>query len=73
MGLSGSKKSKINKNHDKQKVFRIGISAGRNDLNLEGHFQLGYHGKTVKNYTPIENHLQTNKNKVDEPVANINE
>ena len=46
-------------------MFRIGISVGRNDLNLEGHFQLGYHGKTIKNYTPIENHSQTNENKVE--------
>ena len=57
MGHSGSKNPKINKNQDKQKMFRIGISVGRNDLTLEGHFQLGYHGKTIKNYTPVENHL----------------
>ena len=36
-------------------MFRIGLSVGRNDLNLEGHFQLGYHGKTIKNYKPVEN------------------
>ena len=54
MGHSGSKNPKINKNHDKQKMFRIGISVGRNDFTLEGHFQLGYHGKTVKNYTVVE-------------------
>jgi phage protein D len=50
MGHSASKNSKINKNHNKQKMFRIGISAGRNDLNLEGHVQVGY----CKNYNPIE-------------------
>ena len=49
MGHSGSKNPKINKNHDKQKMLKIGISVGRNDLTLEGHFQLGYHGKTIKN------------------------
>ena len=53
MGQSGSKNPKINKDHNKQKMFKIGISVGRNDLNLEGHFQVGYHGKTVKNYKPI--------------------
>ena len=37
-------------------MFRIGISVGRDDLNLEGHFQLEYHGKTIKNYTPVGNH-----------------
>jgi hypothetical protein len=35
-------------------MFRIGISAGRNDLNLEGHVQVGYCSKTVKNYNPFE-------------------
>ena len=47
MGNSASKKPKINKNHNKQKMFRIGISIGRNDLNLEGHLQMGYSGKTI--------------------------
>ena len=53
MGQSGSKNPEINKDHNKQKMLKIGISVGRNDLNLEGHFQVGYHGKTVKNYKPI--------------------
>ena len=73
MGHSGSKNPKINKNHDKQKMFRIGISVGRNDLNLEGHFQLGYHRKTIKNYTPVENHSQTDENKVEGSVPSIEE
>ena len=50
MGHSASKNLKINK----KKMFRIGISVGRNDLNLEGHVQVGYCSKTVKNYNPIE-------------------
>ena len=54
MGHSASKNPKSNKNHSKQKMFRIGISAGRNDLNLEGHVQVGYCSKTVKNYGSIE-------------------
>ena len=38
MGHSANKNPKINKNHNKQKMFRIGISVGRNDsCNLEGH------------------------------------
>ena len=60
MGNSASKKPKINKSHNKQKMFRIGISVGRNDLNLEVHLQMGYSGKTIKNYTPIENAPQEN-------------
>ena len=36
-------------------MFRIGISIGRNDLNVEGHLQMGYNGKTIKNYNkPVE-------------------
>ena len=50
MGQSGSKNPKTNKNHNRQKMFRIGISVGRNDLNVEGHLQVGYNSKTIKNY-----------------------
>ena len=35
-------------------MFRIGISAGRNDLNLEAHVQVGYCSKTIKNYESTE-------------------
>ena len=56
MGHSASKNPKIDKNHNKQRMFRVGISVGRNDLNLEGHLQMGYSSKTVKNYKPNENY-----------------
>ena len=58
MGHSASKNPKINKNHNRQKMFRIGISIGRNDLNVEGHLQMGYNSKTIKNYNkPVETQL----------------
>ena len=58
MGHSASKNPKINKNHNRQKMFRIGISIGRNDLNVEGHLQMGYNSKTIKNYSkPVETQL----------------
>ena len=58
MGHSASKHPKINKNHNRQKMFRIGISIGRNDLNVEGHLQMGYNSKTIKNYNkPVETQL----------------
>ena len=44
---------KRDKNHNRQKMFRFGISFGRNDLNLEGHIQMGYTSKTIKNYGPV--------------------
>ena len=61
MGHSASKNPKINKDHNKQRMFRVGISAGRNDLNLEGHLQMGYSSKTIKNYKPIENSKPVNE------------
>ena len=69
MGNSASKKRKINKHHNRQKKFRIGISVGCNDLNLEGHLQMGYSDKTIKNYTPIENAPQENNSAGNEEHA----
>ena len=43
-----SDKIKRDKNHNRQEMFRFGISFGRNDLNLEGHIQMGYNSKTNK-------------------------
>ena len=55
MGQSGSKNPKTNKNQNRQKMFRIDISVGRNNLNVEGHLQMGYSSKTIKNYSkPVE-------------------
>ena len=61
MGHSASKGPKINKDHNKQKMLRVGISIGRNDLNVEGHLQMGYSSKTIKNYKPIENSKSVNE------------
>ena len=69
MGHSVSKNQKINKNHNWQKMFRIGISLGRNDLNVEGHLQMGYNSKTIKNYNkPVEiQPVQTQMTQVESP------
>ena len=61
MGHTARKTPKIDKDHNKQKMFKIGICVGRNDLNVEGHLQAGYSSKTIKNYKPIENTLTNNK------------
>jgi deferrochelatase/peroxidase EfeB len=66
MGHTASKNPKINKNHNKQKMFRFGISVGRNDLNLEGHVQMGYCSTTVKNYNPAEKTQEDNIQNVEE-------
>lgn len=64
MGTCHSKSDKIkrDKNHNRQKMFRFGISFGRNDLNLEGHLQMGYNSKTIKDYGPIEKHSVSEEN-----------
>ena len=53
MGCKGSKR-KLNKEGEKQKLCKIGLAVGRNELKLEGNFQLGYHSKTYKKYQPTE-------------------
>ena len=59
---SKSERNKRDKNHNRQKMFRFGVSFGRNDLNLEGHLQMGYNSKTIKNYGPIEKQLDLPEN-----------
>ena len=59
MGTCHSKSDKIkrDKNHNRQKMFKFGISFGRNDLNLEGHLQMGYNSTTIKYYGSIDKQL----------------
>ena len=53
MGSRNSKK-KYNKEGEKQKMCKVGLSLGRNDLKLEGNFQLGYHSKIDKKYQAVD-------------------
>ena len=53
MGSRHSKK-KYNKEGQKQKMCKVGLSFGRNDLKLEGNFQLGYHSEIDKKYDPVD-------------------
>ena len=53
MGCKGSKR-KLNKEGEKQKLCKIGLAVGRNDLKLEGNFQLGYHSKIHKKYEAVD-------------------
>ena len=70
--ISKRESPKINKNHHRQKIFRLGISFGRNDLNLEGHLQMGYNSKTIKNYKTVENMdaLEPNDSETNKIVQN---
>ena len=54
MGSRHSKK-KYNKEGHKQKMCKIGLSLGRNNLKLEGNFQLGYHSEIDKKYEAVDN------------------
>ena len=53
MGSKHSKK-KYNKEGHKQKMCKVGLSLGRNDLKLEGNFQLGYHSEINKKYEAVD-------------------
>ena len=64
MGHSNSKK--MNKAHHKQKIFRAGVSVGCNNLNLEGHLQMGFCSKTIKNFSLIENNKLIENDKLVE-------
>ena len=53
MGCKSSKK-KFNKEGEKQKIFKVGLSFGRNDLKIEGNFQTDYHSKINKKYIAVD-------------------
>ena len=52
MGSRHSKK--YNKEGEKQKMCKVGLSLGRNDLKLEGNFQVGYLSKVDKKYEAVD-------------------
>ena len=35
-------------------MCKVGLSLGRNDLKVEGNFQLGYHSKIDKKYEAVD-------------------
>ena len=70
-GISDSVKR--NKNHNRQKMFRFGISFGRNDLNVEGHLQMGYNSKTIKNYGPLREHPMVQNDNVSSEIVSEEE
>ena len=53
MGSRHSKK-KYNKEGEKHKMCKVGLSLGRNDLKLEGNFQVGYLSKVDKKYEAVD-------------------
>ena len=53
MGSRHSKR-KYNKEGHKQKMCKIGLSLGRNQLKVEGNFQFGYHSEIGKKYEAVD-------------------
>ena len=53
MGSRHSKK-KYNKEGHKQKMCKVSLSLGRNDLKVEGNFQFGYHSEIDKKYQAVD-------------------
>ena len=57
MGSRHSKR-KYNKEGRKQKMCKIGLSLGRNQLKVEGNFQFGYHSEIDKKYNAVDGEPQ---------------
>ena len=53
MGSRPSKR-KYNKEGHKQKLCKIGLSLGRNQLKVEGNFQFGYHSEIDRKYEAVD-------------------
>ena len=68
MGCAGSKKKKrLNKDVDKRKVCKVGLSLRRGNTNVEGCLKTEYYGKTKKKYSSIKNKLATIEEE-EEPI-----
>ena len=73
MGCSGSKerKRRLNKDIDKNKVCKVGLTLRRGNINVEGCLKTEYYGKTKKSYLPIKRPLQPIKEEGEELVEEI--
>ena len=65
MGSRPSKR-KYNKEGHKQKMCKIGLSLGRNQIKVEGNFQFGYHSEIDKKYHAVDGEPQ------EEDISEIN-
>ncbi len=65
--VSSKRKRRLNKDIDKKKVCKVGLSLRRGNTNVEGCVKPEYYGKTKKKYSFIRNKLSTIEEK-EEPV-----
>ena len=68
MGSRPSKR-KYNKEGHKQKLCKIGLSLGRNQLKVEGNFQFGYHSEIDKKYEAVDAKFLSQE---EEDISEIN-
>ena len=68
MGSRHSKR-KYNKEGHKQKLCKIGLSLGRNQLKVEGNFQFGYHSEIDKKYQAVDAKFLSQE---EEDISEIN-
>ena len=68
MGCGGSKerKERLNKDIDKNKVCKVGLTLRRGNINVEGCLKTEYYGKTKKSYLPIKEPLPPIKEEEEE-------
>ena len=66
MGSRPSKR-KYNKEGHKQKMCKIGLSLGRNQIKVEGNFQFGYHSEIDKKYHAVDGEFSS-----QEDISDIN-
>ncbi len=73
MGCSGSKerKKRLNKDIDKNKVCKVGLTLRRGNINVEGCLKTEYYGKTKKSYLPIKQPLSPIKEEGEETIEEI--
>ncbi len=73
MGCSGSKerKKRLNKDIDKNKVCKVGLTLRRGNINVEGCLKTEYYGKTKKSYLPIKQPLPPIKEEGEGTIEEI--
>ena len=68
-----SSKEKLNKEGEKRKMCKIGLSLGRNKLSLEGNLQVGYHSKTDRKYSSVDGIIESGNGNYELTLAVIHE
>ena len=68
-----SSKEKLNKESEKRKMCKIGLSLGRNKLSLEGNLQVGYHSKADRKYSSVDGIIESENENCKSTLSVIHE